>query len=89
MDSRQFKEAVTADCAVAFLEDKYVMLAAPDVLGIWSPELILIVQEKVDFFDANSVDVKLHLKNGMCYSGISPMLLAFNMRLLLVLTAYP
>ena len=50
---------------VAFLEDNYVMLAAPDVFGIRSPELVLIVQEKVNFFDANSVDVKFHLEKVM------------------------
>ena len=54
--------AVAADCGIAFLEVNLLMLAAPDIFGIWNPYLILIVQEKFNFMDASSVDVKLHLK---------------------------
>ena len=53
---------MAANCGIAILDMHYTMPTTPDTFIIWNQELVLIVEEKVNFTDACSVNVKLHLK---------------------------
>ena len=85
---------MAANCGIALLEVNSFMLTAPDFFVIWKPELILIVQEKFNFMDSNSVDEKLHLKLDVFLGilrrkyPIGCLLNAYTVRLLFILTAY-